>query len=269
MIALFDEIWEPDSGNSSMRLDLLRALTKAGNYAVGRLRRWRAVSCSGRASGSSGRPSHAELHSHIAGVRPAGLGRSVGFALKVHQRAWCLRRGRAGDRVDLRPADQAERVLQPGQAGGAADGVPAELLRRDGRRHQRRDRDRPDARALGPAVGRRGGRVRGAAAARVVRGRAGPRRRRGAVRPAPTAARCRGRRSPAGRASRDASSSACPPTSRRCACPIPRSAAAWRTALRDVLSPLLSGGARVTGFDRSGWYVVSTGKEMIDEADRG
>ena len=26
-------------------------------------------------------------------MRPAGLGRSVGFALKVHQRAWCLRRG--------------------------------------------------------------------------------------------------------------------------------------------------------------------------------
>jgi predicted GNAT superfamily acetyltransferase len=37
----------------------------------------------------------------------------------------------------------------------------------------------------------------------------------------------------------------------------PALAAAWRTALRDVLSPLMASGARVTGFDRSGWYVVS------------
>jgi predicted GNAT superfamily acetyltransferase len=41
----------------------------------------------------------------------------------------------------------------------------------------------------------------------------------------------------------------------------PARAAAWRTALRDVLSPLVASGARVTGFDRSGWYVVSTGRE--------
>jgi predicted GNAT superfamily acetyltransferase len=50
----------------------------------------------------------------------------------------------------------------------------------------------------------------------------------------------------------------------------PARAAAWRTALRDVLSPLLAGGARVTGFDRTGWYVVSMGWEGTrDEADRG
>ena len=35
MTALFDEIWEPDAANPSMRLDLLRAMTKAGNYASG------------------------------------------------------------------------------------------------------------------------------------------------------------------------------------------------------------------------------------------
>jgi predicted GNAT superfamily acetyltransferase len=37
----------------------------------------------------------------------------------------------------------------------------------------------------------------------------------------------------------------------------PGLAAAWRAALRDVLSPLMTGGARVTGFDQSGWYMVS------------
>jgi predicted GNAT superfamily acetyltransferase len=42
----------------------------------------------------------------------------------------------------------------------------------------------------------------------------------------------------------------------------PALAGAWRTALRDVLSPLLSGGARVTGFDRIGGYVVSLGGDV-------
>jgi predicted GNAT superfamily acetyltransferase len=37
----------------------------------------------------------------------------------------------------------------------------------------------------------------------------------------------------------------------------PDGAAQWRSALRKVLAPLLAGGARVTGFDKSGWYVVS------------
>jgi len=91
MTALFDEIWEPDPGNPSMRLDLLRAMTKAGNYATGA---YDAASGEllGACVGFFGPPAHAELHSHIAGVVPAGLGRSVGFALKVHQRAWCLHR---------------------------------------------------------------------------------------------------------------------------------------------------------------------------------
>jgi predicted GNAT superfamily acetyltransferase len=48
----------------------------------------------------------------------------------------------------------------------------------------------------------------------------------------------------------------------------PDQAAAWRTALRDVLAPLMESGARVTGFDRAGWYVVST-EGTEDEADRG
>jgi predicted GNAT superfamily acetyltransferase len=42
----------------------------------------------------------------------------------------------------------------------------------------------------------------------------------------------------------------------------PAGAAAWRSALRDVLSPLLGSGARVTGFDRNGWYVLSLGGDV-------
>jgi predicted GNAT superfamily acetyltransferase len=42
----------------------------------------------------------------------------------------------------------------------------------------------------------------------------------------------------------------------------PALAGAWRAALREALSPLLSGGARVTGFDRIGGYVVSLGGDV-------
>jgi hypothetical protein len=37
----------------------------------------------------------------------------------------------------------------------------------------------------------------------------------------------------------------------------PLCAAAWRTALRGALAPLMERGGRVTGFDRDGWYVVA------------
>jgi predicted GNAT superfamily acetyltransferase len=38
-------------------------------------------------------PPGSPLHSHIAGVVPGGVGRGVGRALKLHQRAWSLERG--------------------------------------------------------------------------------------------------------------------------------------------------------------------------------
>ena len=191
-----------------LRPDMLRAMTKAGNYASGA---YDAASGEllGACIGFFGPPRRAELHSHIAGSCPAGLGRAVGFALKVHQRAWCLRRDVRVDRLDLRPADQAERVLQPGQAGRPPGGVPAELLRRDGRRDQRRGRDRPDAGALGPAVpGRRARRAPGSpggrrlSAERLARRGGGPvrrarrlaRRRATAARDAAAGARRRPRR---------------------------------------------------------------------------
>jgi hypothetical protein len=33
-------------------------------------------------------------------------------------------------------------------------------------------------------------------------------------------------------------------------------ASSWRRAVRDVMAPLMAGGARITGFDKTGWYVV-------------
>ena len=88
--ALFDEIWRPGpGGQSELDAHLLRALTKAGNYASGA---YDVVSGElvGACMGFFGPPAKASLHSHIAGVLPVAARRAVGFALKVHQRAWCL-----------------------------------------------------------------------------------------------------------------------------------------------------------------------------------
>jgi predicted GNAT superfamily acetyltransferase len=47
----------------------------------------------GASAGFFTAPPDLGLHSHITGVAPGGQHRGVGFALKVHQRAWALARG--------------------------------------------------------------------------------------------------------------------------------------------------------------------------------
>src|SRR6478752_4811786 len=73
-----------------MSLELLRAFTKAGNYVGGAFDGDRLV---GACVGFFHAPTEDALHSHIAGVLPGLGGRHVGFALKLHQRAWAMLRG--------------------------------------------------------------------------------------------------------------------------------------------------------------------------------
>jgi predicted GNAT superfamily acetyltransferase len=47
----------------------------------------------GASAGFFTAPPDPVLHSHITGVAPGGQRRGIGFALKVHQRAWALARG--------------------------------------------------------------------------------------------------------------------------------------------------------------------------------
>ena len=258
MVGVFDQIWDPDGGNSSVRLDLLRAMTKAGNYASGAYDAANGALV-GACMGFFGPPSRAELHSHIAGVVPAGLGRSVGFALKVHQRAWCLRRDvrliawtydpliRRNAYFNLvklgaRPVEYLRNfygVMDDAINGGTeTDRMLVHWdLRADVARDASAGRPRPasfDAE-----------RSRGA----VVALSAGPD---GLPVPGPPlSGGPRSRRLLVG----------VPADIEAMRLSDPAGAAAWRTALRDVLSPLVAGGARVTGFDRTGWYVVSTGRE--------
>jgi predicted GNAT superfamily acetyltransferase len=89
VVTLYAEIWGRDA-NPPMTLELLRAFSKAGNYVSGAYDGDRLV---GACVGFFHAPSEDALHSHIAGVAGDVSGRSVGFALKLHQRAWAMLRG--------------------------------------------------------------------------------------------------------------------------------------------------------------------------------
>jgi predicted GNAT superfamily acetyltransferase len=85
------EVWRPAEGQPPpMTVELLRALSHAGSYVVGAYAGTRMV---GASAGFFTAPPEPGLHSHITGVAPQGQHQGIGFALKVHQRAWALARG--------------------------------------------------------------------------------------------------------------------------------------------------------------------------------
>lgn len=87
---LFEQIWRTGESNPPVTADLLKAMAKAGSYVSGAYQGDRLV---GASFGFFSEPARESLHSHIAGVLAEMQGRQVGFALKLHQRAWALSRG--------------------------------------------------------------------------------------------------------------------------------------------------------------------------------
>ncbi|MFT3872785.1 MAG: GNAT family N-acetyltransferase [Nocardioides sp.] len=87
---LLDRIWGSPVGQSTLSSDLLAALAHSHNY-VGVVRRGEQVV--GAAAGFFSSPPATLMHSHIAGVVAGARGRGVGYALKLHQRAWALAHG--------------------------------------------------------------------------------------------------------------------------------------------------------------------------------
>ncbi len=85
VMALFEDIWRFDPGGQPITVELMLALTHAGNYTAGAFVGDRLVGASVAffAAGSA-------LHSHITGVSGAP---GAGLALKLHQRRWALDRG--------------------------------------------------------------------------------------------------------------------------------------------------------------------------------
>jgi predicted GNAT superfamily acetyltransferase len=88
-VHLLSDIWGR-TGNPPVTPELLRAFSKAGNYIGGAFDGETLV---GATIAFHSTPERHSLHSHIAGVAASMIGRSVGFAMKLHQRAWALDRG--------------------------------------------------------------------------------------------------------------------------------------------------------------------------------
>ncbi len=85
---LINETWQ--NPTSEISLGMLRALSKSQNLVSGAYEGDRLLGAC-IAFTSVGKLPH--LHSHLAAVRPQQRARGIGFALKLHQRAWALDRG--------------------------------------------------------------------------------------------------------------------------------------------------------------------------------
>ena len=89
--ALFDDIWHPHAGTSIINIEVLQALATSDSYIAGAYDRDGTLL--GACVGFWGAPTSGTLFSHVAGVSPTARGRHLGYALKLHQRAWALSRG--------------------------------------------------------------------------------------------------------------------------------------------------------------------------------
>ena len=240
-------IWQDDTAEALLTTELLRALAKSGNYVSGAFDGGTLI---GGAVAFFAAPGERELHSHIAGVSAGAAGRSVGFAVKQHQRAWALQRGISTVSWTFDPLVARNAYFNLAKLGA----LPTEYLPNFyGPMHDRINGDDDSDRLL----------VRWELAApAVVSASAGKARR--CVRP-PTAAVAL-RRSPGGGPVpgpfRGRTVVVAVPEDiealRRSA---PGAAKDWRVAVRDTLGALLADGLRFAGFDRDGWYVLTRGTE--------
>lgn len=85
--AVLQRVWGPADG-VPLPPEMLRAFAFTGNYVGAAFdgEQIVGVACAFRTKNGS-------LHSHIAGVLPSHQGHSIGYFLKLHQRAWALANG--------------------------------------------------------------------------------------------------------------------------------------------------------------------------------
>jgi predicted GNAT superfamily acetyltransferase len=85
---LLSAIWKVEPSSLGLTIDLLRGLSMTGNYVAGAYRGDELVGAAVAFFGA-----RHTIHSNLTGAVSAAGVRNVGFALKLHQRAWALRRG--------------------------------------------------------------------------------------------------------------------------------------------------------------------------------
>ncbi|MFJ2008057.1 GNAT family N-acetyltransferase [Streptomyces chartreusis] len=236
LYALFDRVWRPDPTKPPITREILRVLALTGNYVVGAYRHGELV---GAAVGLLGAPVGRTLHSHLVAVVPSARGQHIGLSLKLHQRAWAIKRGIDAVTWTFDPLQRRNAAFNIARLGGrAVEYLPNFYGPLDDGINGTDDSDRLlvcwpvglsahlDTETVAErdyviALGRSdddGPRI-GDTDARLL-----------LVAVPPDIEALRGRS--------------------------PAMASAWRKALREVLGGLLAEGAHVSGFDRAGWYLI-------------
>jgi predicted GNAT superfamily acetyltransferase len=253
---LYDGIWRPDPTNPPVTTEILRALTKAGNYVAGAYDDGQLV---GACVGFFGAPIDGNMHSHVAGVAATALGRNVGFALKLHQRAWAMLRGVSTIEWTFDPLVCRNAYFNLSKLGArAAEYLPNFYGSMNDAINGSDDTDRLLVEwSLGAPE------VSAASAGAPRRFNAQGARERGAV---VGLARSEHGTPVAGTVDGDTILVAVPTDIESLRSADPGAAKEWRVAVREVLAGLMADGARVLGFDKSGWYAVGrTGEGSSEE----
>ncbi|MEP9361323.1 GNAT family N-acetyltransferase [Nocardioides sp. CN2-186] len=248
VVALYATIWGRGD-NPPMTLELLRAFTKAGNYVGGAFHEDTLV---GACVGFFHAPAEDALHSHIAGVAAGATSRNVGFALKLHQRAWAMLRGVSEIVWTFDPLVSRNAYFNLVKLGAR----PVEYLPDfyGAMRDAINGGDESDRLLVSWQL--RDPRVVAACAGATSPAFVADELAAGAV--VALGVTESGEPEP-GRLDGTTSLVAVPPDIESLRVADPAAAQRWRTAVREALTALVAEGASITGFDRSGWYVVRRG----------
>ncbi|MGN7977231.1 GNAT family N-acetyltransferase [Microbacterium sp. 22195] len=242
--ALIEEVWSTGATNPPVTADMLAAMRTAGGYVAG------AFDAQGLAAACLGffaPPGERRLHSHIAGALPRTRGTGIGFALKLHQRAWALEHGAETITWTFDPLIRRNAHFNLGKLGAVAGEYLPDLYGSMDDAINRDDiTDRLMARwpLLSPgACEAAAGRPRPCAASDVP--------------DAAVALRADAEGRPVlGDADAATVLVAVPADIEAMRAEDPARSAAWRLAIRRTLGALLADGAVVRGFDRTGWYIL-------------
>jgi predicted GNAT superfamily acetyltransferase len=239
---LFDRIWNLDPYNPPVTTEMLTALAHTGNFVVGSYQGPRLV---GASVGFFAEPSRSTLYSHITGVAGETRGRGVGFALKLYQRAWAVDRGIRTIEWVFDPLVRRNAYLNLVKLGGRASRYVVDFygdIHDDVNEGQGTDRLVVEWDLRAPEAPGRGGEpelVDHHAAVLLERGTDG-----------------RPRVTPPGDPVPKLALALVPDDIERMRREAADIAAEWRRASREVFTRALQGGAVITGFLRSGWYVL-------------
>ncbi|WP_194906677.1 GNAT family N-acetyltransferase [Catenulispora rubra] len=258
---VFTRIWALEPGQSLMPTGLMRVMAYEGCYIAGVFDDKNGDRLIGAATAflaSDVEPRGGiHLHSHITGMLPEAEGRHAGFAVKLHQRAWALSRGLRRITWTFDPLVRANAYFNMAKLGADAtaylvdfygdmpDGVNA------GQGSDRLlmswalDSARADAAANGTRIEPENEESL-LSANKVLLSGIAP-----GMMPEP------GPPSDSGGSLLCATPAAIQDLRREA----PELARSWRFALRGALTEAMGRGYRITGFTRSGWYLLEHHEE--------